>query len=481
MIMFPVMQRKILATVAFLLSGASLFAQGSDEFASNIIHRDPFAAAFQHLDTNTPLLVLDCLTAPQIDYYCQVSGSGQSYRVRNTPFARQASYSSQLDQTTLKALILAIAALPEPPKELLASDRSLVVRGIRDNQWFKNIYDRADIPKEVETLFQIAGGHLEWYLRWPESEQITTNLGASEFHMARNAPKALLFAPTNLIVFDLDKNKILETIPRTEVLAYPDQGDDMQTRILSADGNILVDSIYGNRHGIYAYDLRTRKILWRKDEARQLKYLNVGGDRWQSLFVGNGSSIERWDLASGNREAVLAANLPVMNWTAISQDGRVFASGYGSGDLKATNWATIWRTDEDKPVAKIDDIGHYGGVLSPDGRVLALTISNAIEIIDWQKGSRTKFPIRFPYGFHDSQGAVYWSPDGKYLEVALNEASRWLWEIYETTAWKPKAILPYRAEFTGKGDLFQLNGHEGKHSVQDIYKVTEAQFEEDRK
>ena len=303
----------------------------------------------------------------------------------------------------------------------------------------------------------------------PEGHQISTNLNAGEFHLARNAPKAVLFASTNVILFDLDKNTILETIPRSEVYVFPGQEWGMQSRILSWDGNILVDSIYMNGQGICAFDLKARKILWKKEGCR-MNYVVAGGDKGQFLFIANLHSIERWDLASGKCQAVLANNLPMIRWTIISQDGKVFAAGCGARDYAATNSATVWRADEDKPAAQLDDISSTFGALSPDGRILALRAGGGMELRDWQKGSGEKIPIRFPYGLFEVRGVSSWSPGGKYAALSLS-GSMSLLGIYETATWKPLAILPPdQSEFAQNGDLLQFRGGE-------IYRLPADQFE----
>ena len=143
----------------------------------------------------------------------------------------------------------------------------------------------------------------------------------------------------------------------------------------------------------------------------------------------------------------------------ISQNGKVFTAGYGPRDYAATNSATVWRADEDKPAAQLNDIGHTSGALSPDGRILALTAGGGIELKDWQKGLSEKILIRFPYGLFEVTG-VSWSPNGKYVALSLN-GSMPLLGIYDSTTWKPMAILPPdQSEFVLKGDLLQFRSGE---------------------
>jgi hypothetical protein len=175
-------------------------------------------------------------------------------------------------------------------------------------------------------------------------------------------------------------------------------------------------------------------------------------------------------LASGKCQAVLITNVPMINWTIISRDGMVFAAGRSAPGYAATNWATVWRADEDKPAAQLDDIGYTSGALSPDGRILALSARGGIELRDWQKGLSEKIPIPFPYGLFEVRGVSSWSPDGKYAALSLS-GSQPLLGIYETTTWKPTAILPPdQSEFAQNGDLLQFRGGE-------IYRLPADQFE----
>jgi len=65
-----------------------------------------------------------------------------------------------LSKTNLLSLLEALGNLPEPPKGKLPYERQIMISGIRSNEWFRAIYDRAAIPKEVATVFEREG--LTW-------------------------------------------------------------------------------------------------------------------------------------------------------------------------------------------------------------------------------------------------------------------------------------------------------------------------------
>ena len=63
-----------------------------------------------------------------------------------------------LNQTNLALLLEAVDKLPEPPKGTLPYERQILISGIRSNEWFHAVYDRANIPEEVKKVYQLSGG-----------------------------------------------------------------------------------------------------------------------------------------------------------------------------------------------------------------------------------------------------------------------------------------------------------------------------------
>jgi hypothetical protein len=68
-----------------------------------------------------------------------------------------------LNKTNLLSLLEAVKKLPGPPKERLAYERQIIISGVRSNEWFRAVYDRVAIPKEVAEVFKRTGAHLEAY------------------------------------------------------------------------------------------------------------------------------------------------------------------------------------------------------------------------------------------------------------------------------------------------------------------------------
>jgi hypothetical protein len=69
-----------------------------------------------------------------------------------------------MSATDLQSLMEALNKLPEPPKGELVYERQILISGIRSNEWFHAVYDRAAIPKEVSEVFNRSGLHLEAYI-----------------------------------------------------------------------------------------------------------------------------------------------------------------------------------------------------------------------------------------------------------------------------------------------------------------------------
>ena len=107
-----------------------------------------YADAFKTGDANVPLFAMDWF-APTV-HFCRVNKSGKGAARRDVGHAIQAGVSISLDETNLQALVKSINQLPPPPKHSLPVERRIVVGCIRSKQWFRAIYDRADIPRELE-------------------------------------------------------------------------------------------------------------------------------------------------------------------------------------------------------------------------------------------------------------------------------------------------------------------------------------------
>ena len=272
----------------------SVHAQGGSESAIELVEKADFAKAFQSGDTNVPLLALDWFSGSRSDEYCRVNRTGRVSSARHViNWAIQGGHHVDLDPTKLQSLIQTIEALPEPPKAQPPPERCLFVQGIRRNQWFKGIYDRADVPAEVERLYEITGAYLEWFIPEVKGRQfIHTDYGAyhtsqaqiESFHVARSAPLAVSSGVNGLQVWDLNKHAatplvFLKNNPKSDF-----QGP-WNPAAISPDGKIVA---YASTYATFAIDWKGEKILWEtaplvnfESRGCSTKKIAIGGDHGQ--------------------------------------------------------------------------------------------------------------------------------------------------------------------------------------------------------
>src|SRR5262245_20686449 len=132
-------------------------------------HEDE-AARFKSGDTNVPMLTMHwfkgCTIWPGESEQvctllgCKVDKSGVVRQVSEGFFRISNSIGtgvSTLSSTILQALTETCNRLPSPPAAALPVLRQILISGVRSNQWFYAVYDRANIPTEVSKLFELTG------------------------------------------------------------------------------------------------------------------------------------------------------------------------------------------------------------------------------------------------------------------------------------------------------------------------------------
>lgn len=258
--------KTIVLTVICILIFQSAHTQGFNDSAYDIVQQDQFGIQFEKGDTNTPLLAMDWFVGPRTDYYCYVSRAGQANSARNViNWAIQGGNHFQLDQTNLDLLVATMNALPSPPKVQPPQERWLVIRGIRTNQWFKYVYDRKNIPSEVEKLFGLTGGYLQWYIPIVGDHPIASNANVKEFIPAKKVPLAISFGANGIQTWDLMKEKIQDTVPLNIIPHRQSFGPYQDVQAVSPDGKIIVVAC---ENGICAVDLIQKSFYGIKMERR---------------------------------------------------------------------------------------------------------------------------------------------------------------------------------------------------------------------
>jgi hypothetical protein len=161
-------------------------------------------------DTNDTLLLMEWLSCGSCIEFCRVSPSGTVGSARYViNWATQGGYRTQLDTTNLGSLTATMDMLPPPANKTLPNERSLVIRGMLTNQWFEYTYDRADVPKEVERLYEITGAPLIWFIPQVKEHAITNqSCFGGDYLVARDAPVGVSMTGKGIQVWDLSRDQI---------------------------------------------------------------------------------------------------------------------------------------------------------------------------------------------------------------------------------------------------------------------------------
>jgi len=332
-----------------------------------------FVNIFKAGDTNAPLLAMNWVSE-RVDYSCYLSQSGNIYSVISAiQGGSGASSKFALDSTNRPLLFAAINSLPASSKKSLPKERQIWVSGMRSNQWFQFVYDRANIPFEVEKLYQITGAELKWFIPqvgWSPKlgEHMMASIDPNSFYIARDTDFAVSRCDgPNLQIWNLNEKIDLKNLS-WDYLPYPLKkyvNESGGITAISSDGRVLIFAV---RNSLFAVDWRNQKLLWETDHFWGNTYhadekTMAIGNQDQSLFVAELNSIEHRSLANGTKIGTLVTNNTAIKFLKTSWDGKVLVGGF------ADNSFTIWKTDKDKPVANFTEPDGANCIaISPDGK-----------------------------------------------------------------------------------------------------------------
>jgi hypothetical protein len=426
-----------------------------------------FADRFKAGDTNVPLLLMNWFAA--WNYGCSVEKSGQVRFGGSGGLSNWGSPRASLSETNLRSLIETINHLPPPSDESLPYPRQIVISGIRSNQWFHGVYDRAKVPEQVEKLFEMTGVSLEWFVPQAKGYQYAHAVSGGFAAVARDVPIAVLKGQNFLEVQDLRESppKLASLF---QLLPYSFRVEPLGPVVLSTDGKLIV---LAGHHGVVAMDWKESKQIWQMEhlehEGNYRNALAIGGDKGQFLFTAGAHTIERWDLLTGRKLATLAVNGPLVKLLTTSRDGRVMLAGFNYdnhlGSLAKSFF--VWEADQDQPTRRLIGPSLSAVGLSADGRRIALSGGREKKLVmyDWQADERKEVPLRLPYAGSCAY-ALYWAPDGKRVAAVVDGYPPSVF-VYDSSTWKPIAQwsclgmgeMP-NFTFTKDGVLVQLRGAE---------------------
>lgn len=200
------------------------------------------------------------------------------------------------------------------------------------------------------------------------------------------------------------------------LVAQVGHGAGVTALSLSADGSFLASASEGS------------VLIWRVDNAQELRRLQQNGEVWSVAFApdgttlatgGNDGAIRLWSL-SGNlfRSFDHAAPITAL---AFTPDGTIVA---GSSDGQVTLWDSAG-----KRLASLSEPSAAGVTalaLSPDGSLAATSSSNG-PVRLWDLRNRKRLATL--YGHLDASTALAFLPDGRFLATGGQDGTVRLWHL----------------------------------------------------
>jgi hypothetical protein len=438
--------------------------------------------AYRRGRSESLLLRLDWFSSLQVVQFCLVTTMGQvEWGLRSTRSIKHGGR-KQLEDSELDSLQQAIARLPEPPSRP-APERWLLVSGIRSNEWFTSIYDRRDIPPEVERLFVITGAPIVWEVPKVQSSAKSAARPGNwrpgyihAFKTAAHAPVAVSLGNGRIQVWDLRQPPDQRT-PDTDT--FEGTGWHSPVVAVSTDGGLIAADRQEITREIYAVETATGKVRWQvevpeSEPDKVLRDLAFVGTN-QLLAVRFLNSVELWDTANGHRRSVLTSVKGEHSGMQSSRDGQCLAVLLDRGNSEPAH-IKIW--DFAEPVSVHEIVESHPGygirlfAFSPDRRYLALGSGahrGSWVLWDWAAGTKRLISLRGCSGlFSGDIVQLSWSPDGDSLVVNPPNGAPW---VYDGRTWKPRAewVFPepgsFHLAYAWDGSLLALLGNGDLHGL----------------
>jgi len=398
------------------------------------------ADKFKSGDTNTPLLLLEWFINDRYVQSCRVSKSGWACWSDYGQLDGSGRGGVKLDADQQEQLVESMNILPPAPT-LPLKNRWLLVSGIRSNAWFTQIYDRADIPVEVEKLFSITHGRLEWIVGDAESStNVAGRYGDTWVNFLQTASKAPIAVSSSAVASgrSSDSIQLWDTKEWKEIMIPAVQGFTTFawcTAVLSSNGQFIAMGVLGGARGV---DLTTGSVRWDfkhdiHDNHWAIKQLAFAqGDKQLAVALPN--AVEIWDALTGKRLDVLVTNEAEIDLMKASRDGKLLAIVSGKKKIQ------IWDLEKRTLVRESMDAARYVYAIefSPDGQCLAFSgapYRDGFVLWDLKTGNTTQIPARGSQYF-DEMVSLTWSSDGKFF-AATPQGRDSL--IFNAHTWKPIA------------------------------------------
>ncbi len=412
-------------------------------------------------ETNFPLISVTWFQLPDLVRNSSVNPAGVVSKGLLGPEESQRG-GERMDPADLRRLEGLVDLLPSPSPSPVPGARQILVYGRRSNACFSAVYDRADVPPELEQIGELMAAPIEWQVAAVGS---ATNVAAplragraNAFVAAAAAPVAISTSADGAQLWDLRQWREAAVSPGNHRLL------GVAAAALSPDGQSLV---LASLDRVIALEIPSWQTRWVRPNpnpfagqagVRGLALLDAG----ETLAVATSNGLERWSLRTGATQTAFAAgNGPPIRSLAASRDGNALAVLRDGGRVQ------IWRADwTGAPRALDEPAGARVIALSPDGASLALAAHDRFgeRLIVWDliAGKRREMPAR---GCRSDALIVSmaWSGDGQWLAVAPRGDRPC---VYETARWKPVARWEMsvadgreaRLAFAADGTLLALIG-----------------------
>ncbi len=382
---------------------------------------------FSRSNTNTLLLKMSWFLYPNCVFEDDIQQDGKAFAALVTPFEVQGGGGFNFTKQKITEIEGIINSLPPAPKKRPPQERWLLVSSIRSGKWVTFIYDRRDVPIEVEKLFETTGMHLEWSL--PTIYTITN------FTCPSCTSKSILQVAgeaSTVASFGLTSAKITNIHSRQEsVVGNPTFDVFLMCAAVSSNGRFVA---FGGRGVISLFDCKLKKKIWENVTTAIPMHLAIVQNNKMLIASFSNGDLEKWDLAKGQKSGSLQADPSGIAAMATSNDGRFLAIAFGNGLVR------VWDTLSNKsPKSFESSKGILSLAFSPDNRYLATSVSDrsgVLEIWDWLSGNKILTRRNYHTSIPDPFDSLAWSPDGNLLVANAGGQGP---IIFETKTWMPLA------------------------------------------
>jgi WD40 repeat protein len=327
----------------------------------------------------------------------------------------------------LQELQTSLNRLPAEPKVRPAEGRWLLLSFAQRSEWKTRVYDRGDLPAELETVFKLAKAHVA---RWLPTVQPLRTIGVS------NDVNALALSPDGRILAAGDQNSMVrlwDARDGKDILRIDEHFQSaVKAVIFLPDGKSLVAA---SETRIVVNDTATgsKKLDW---YVRDAYVWSAAVSQDGKTLATGGRPLVLWDLATGKELGRFGEQSNLVWSVTLSPDGKLLAAGGEDDIVRVWNLATRGITAnlrQTKPT--------IGVAFDPDGSRLAVAASDFSlhftiwDVAKWGDSGTLECPTD---NYTEGASAIAWSQDGRLL--AIGAANGWI-QLWQSQPAKPLAVL----------------------------------------